>query len=707
MKSWIYLLSFLIANIYCYHIGNGIADITGPITQVMLMGYATLGQTGQGILQRLWSRAFIIFDEKTQTRIVFVNTDTQSMGDIVKKRVVEGLQSKYGPTMYTIHNVMISSTHSHSGMGGYLQYTLYEFAALGWIEETVKPMVDGIIQSIMNAHDNLQEGSIAFSEGELLNTNINRSPQAYLMNPIEERSLYQFDVDKNMSILSFRNKEGDGLGLISWFPVHGVSVNNTNRLINGDNKGYAAYLVEKIMNNDNRSSSSSSHRFVAAFAQQNEGDVSPNILGPYCTGTDIPCDGTRDSKCAKGHYCVGRGPAWKKSDLESNRIIGQNQAYKALQLYDGQQVANPVNGKVDYVQRYWDITKTIITDKNGVKVQLCHPAMGYAFAAGTTDGPALNGFYQNTTKGTFGWDLIKDIVQKPSKEQKKCQAPKPILLDTGEISTLYPWQPVILDIQLFRIGNVFIYAVPSEFTTMSGRRLRSSIKRALIKYRLGNQDTIVIHSGPANGYASYCATFEEYQHQRYEGASTPYGPHTLEAYIKAFDELVYMMANPNNHSIKSEELLDYTKQGFNLTPKYRSDQPHLFRSFGDVLQDVSSKYYSKNNLSSSFIVSAIFVAGNPRNDPMLGKTFLTVEKKIGKDKWKIIRTDDDYDTRFIWKYKHLLLGTSEATIEWHVSDSVEPGIYRIGYMGNSRLPFSKEIKPHKGYSSEFEISNMY
>lgn len=66
---------------------------------------------------------------------------------------------------------------------------------------------------------------------------------------------------------------------------------------------------------------------------------------------------------------------------------------------------------------------------------------------------------------------------------------------------LHSWQPEILDIQLFRLGNVFIYAVPAEFTTMSGRRLRRAIKRALINHGLGDQQTVVIHSGPANGYA--------------------------------------------------------------------------------------------------------------------------------------------------------------------------------------------------------------
>jgi neutral ceramidase len=121
---FISIIVLFIFTIHGYRIGTGISDITGPITQVMMMGYAKQGQTGQGILQRLKARSFIIEDSMfTNNRIVFVNTDTQSMGDIVKKRVVQGLQERYGPQLYTEKNVMISSTHSHSGMGGYLQYS--------------------------------------------------------------------------------------------------------------------------------------------------------------------------------------------------------------------------------------------------------------------------------------------------------------------------------------------------------------------------------------------------------------------------------------------------------------------------------------------------------------------------------------------------------------------------------------------------------
>ena len=45
-------------------------------------------------------------------------------------------------------------------------------------------------------------------------------------------------------------------------------------------------------------------------------------------------------------------------------------------------------------------------------------------------------------------------------------------------------------------------------------------------------DVHVVLAGLTNTYSSYVATFEEYGAQRYEGASTIFGPHTLDAYIQ-------------------------------------------------------------------------------------------------------------------------------------------------------------------------------
>ena len=93
------------------------------------------------------------------------------------------------------------------------------------------------------------------------------------------------------------------------------------------------------------------------------------------------------------------------------------------------------------------------------------------------------------------------------------------------------WQPQVVDTQILRIGQLVIVGLPGEFTTMAGHRIRESI---LSKSPEG---TVVALAGLANAYSSYVTTFEEYQIQRYEGASTIFGPHTLDAYRQQFATL--------------------------------------------------------------------------------------------------------------------------------------------------------------------------
>jgi neutral ceramidase len=75
----------------------------------------------------------------------------------------------------------------------------------------------------------------------------------------------------------------------------------------------------------------------------------------------------------------------------------------------------------------------------------------------------------------------------------------------------YLWEPSVLPTQIFRIGGLLIIAVPAEFTTMSGRRLRDAVKVAFDKH-VPNSDTDVVIAGLANAYSSYVTTFEEYVH---------------------------------------------------------------------------------------------------------------------------------------------------------------------------------------------------
>ena len=59
----------------------------------------------------------------------------------------------------------------------------------------------------------------------------------------------------------------------------------------------------------------------------------------------------------------------------------------------------------------------------------------------------------------------------------------------------------------------------------------------------------MVIAGLSNTYADYIATPEEYSVQRYEGASTIYGPYTLPAYIQEFNKLATALAKVGIHCL--------------------------------------------------------------------------------------------------------------------------------------------------------------
>jgi len=261
--------------------------------------------------------------QNTRNRVVFVNLDACMASQAVTFTVIDKLKGLYGEDMYSEQNVVLSGTHTHSGPAGYLQYIIYDIMGLGFVKETFDSLVDGIVLAIVRAHENIQPGNLSLARGILLDANINRSPTAYQENPEEERNEYKYNIDKEMTLLRVDNEDGHGVGAFSWFPVHGTSMNNTNRLINGDNKGAASIFMEQEYDD----------KLIAAFCQANVGDTSPNTQGAFCIDTGLPCDAVHSTCDGRVQNCIGRGPGWP-SDFESTRIIAKKQAQKAMDLFN-------------------------------------------------------------------------------------------------------------------------------------------------------------------------------------------------------------------------------------------------------------------------------------------------------------------------------------------------------------------------------------
>lgn len=59
---------------------------------------------------------------------------------------------------------------------------------------------------------------------------------------------------------------------------------------------------------------------------------------------------------------------------------------------------------------------------NSVPTRTCAGALGYSFAAGTTDGPGMFDFVQGATSGNVFWDTVRDFLQTPTQALLDCQA---------------------------------------------------------------------------------------------------------------------------------------------------------------------------------------------------------------------------------------------------------------------------------------------
>lgn len=260
-----------------YNAGVGSADITGTIAEVGFMGYAMLAQKGAGLHMRARARAFVFQDANTGQRLAYVNMDIcMGFHDMVQD-VLKLLDAKY-PGVYTYQNVMLSGTHTHSTAAGYSRRVLYEVASLGFYRDNFEAVVNGVFRAISQAHDNMvPNAQLSIQTSTLDGSNINRSPASYDADPEWEKAKYEFNTDHDVTMLRLDDAQGVPFGSVVWFAVHGTSMNNTNLLYSSDNKGFAEQVFERWMNGPDYLAGQGP--FVGAFAQSNEGDVSPNTNG--------------------------------------------------------------------------------------------------------------------------------------------------------------------------------------------------------------------------------------------------------------------------------------------------------------------------------------------------------------------------------------------------------------------------------------------
>ncbi|MES2593520.1 MAG: neutral/alkaline non-lysosomal ceramidase N-terminal domain-containing protein [Bacteroidota bacterium] len=560
--------------------GAGISDITAFKKGIGMMGYGMHFNIVKETATPLSARAFVFKDTATQKKVVFVNAEMCFITISVKSGVMQKLQDKYPQFGYTSENVMLTAQHTHSAPGGYSHYAFYNLSIPGFVSDVYDAIVNGIVEAIVQAESTVQPSNIYLNSGVFepeQEVAFNRSLKAYNSNPEVQKvddNKTHLAVDREMLLLRIDGLNGEKIGMVNWFGVHTTSISNDNTKICSDNKGYAATYFE-----DSMQTSEQKKNFIGAFAQGPTGDISPNFIWDT------------KKKWMRGKF---------EDDFESAKFNGKLQNAKAKEIYDNALKSEPLKTEIDYVLMNVDFSN-VIPDReftNGQNVQTGSACHGVAFFKGTAEARgmddtlgAIASFLSRIVKKH---ELAKAAFLSEEKRNKihskyKIQGNKDILFESGEGRVLgtsniknliipsfldkgietfkkqykngalkAPWIPQILPLQIMIIGELAIVSFPGEITTVAGWRLRETIQTILEKRGIKK----VIISSYANAYCGYVTTYEEYQHQLYEGGHTVFGEWTLAAFQTKFKYLaLQLLEKPEARKIDtSVKPLEFTKE---------------------------------------------------------------------------------------------------------------------------------------------------
>ncbi|MET8797624.1 neutral/alkaline ceramidase [Nocardia sp. NPDC004568] len=639
-------------------VGRGIADITGEPAEVGMLGYGKADQQTAGIHLRLRARAFLFADPLVDRRVLLVVNDLPLIFSSITQEVLRRLADRFGDT-YTESNVMLTATHTHCGPGGYSHHRLYNGSS-GFRPKTFAAIVDGIMEAIERAHEDLAPATLRLIHGELRDASVNRSRAAFDRNPPEDREFFPDAVDPQTTLLRI-DREGEPVGAVNWFATHGTSMTNRNTLISGDNKGYAAYHWEHVVEGVNYLADPDPD-FVAAFAQTNSGDMSPNLNG-------------------------GPGDGPTGDEFENTRILGLRQYEAAAKLAAGYMPR--MAGSIDHRLVHVDLSAVTVSPEftgDDREHRTGRPAGGAAaFAGAGYDGPThWKTFHEGRNPG---WDLLSRWAYRFAPALRDAQAPKAIVAPGGLLNRLGPYVQEIVPIQLVQIGELYLIGIPGEVTITAGLRLRRTVAAVL-----GAEPANVLVAGYSNAYIHYVTTPEEYDAQHYEGASTLFGRWELPALQQIVAQLAIAMRDGSavSSGTAAPDLSESQKPAKSEPPV---DFPPVGHDFGDVLGELAPAYRAGER------VTVEFAGAHPGHDLHRGSTYLMVQRRDG-ERWRTIADDGDWSTTFSWSRGPA--SSSRVTIAWHSPADATPGSYRIRYFGDAVKSGSERV-PISGTSPEFRI----
>lgn len=547
--------------------GVGKSKVSFRKALLPLHGYPVVGVLADGFETELYARAFV-FSQSSKV-IALVVLECSYISHHLKEALIERCKKNLTSLHLSIENLLLCAQHTHSAPGGHSHYAFHNLTCKGFRPEVFQAYLNACFDALKEAAGDLAESQLSLNADlfqEEADVAFNRSLDAYNRNPeVVQRDEMQTHLALNrmMKQLRIGAKEPGDKGLINWFGVQANSISSTNHKINADNKGYAASLLE----NDQRTGPN----FIAAFCQEAAADVSPNYYG-------------KAKWWPRGRY---------EDDFKSAYSNGFLQFEKARQMAEGKEFQIPVSGELDAVMMYVDMSDVLCDAEFCLGDEACRTGqavVGLSFLEGTS--PDIDGTDAFTSGVLRSLIRVRELIntmpltgirgeRQRLNALKQIHHPKvlavemqqkrllgykrlnklPIATGQAEIKdeikrqyeagalTEHSWLPVIVPLQMMRIGALVIIGFPGDLSTTAGMRLRHTVLKALEKYDILD----VIITTYANEMAGYAVTPEEYMEQSFEGGYTLYGRMTLPAYQTLYRKLAgELFKPPQERSLKSK-----------------------------------------------------------------------------------------------------------------------------------------------------------
>jgi neutral ceramidase len=463
--------------------GAGRADITPP-TGYYLQGWVRSDSAAEGQHTRLYARAIVL--ERGGRKLALVAVDLGFFTNGLIADATERLANRG----FSVRNVIVSASHTHSGPGGFANFSGFNTVAPTSTTPTefeLAPQADPQLYSflvrrlaiaIRRADSDLAPAAAAWGHARLVGVTQNRSIEAHLGNhgifrefgqgSVELDPLgYPHTIDPEVNVLRV-DKLGQGrsvpIGIWSTFSNHGTVVKHTFPYYDADHHGAAARVAEARIRR--LGGVPRTQEVVNAYGNSTEGDMTAGLehTGPA------------------GAHEVGRREAlamlraWRRAGPRLDRTPALDWRW-TRECFCGRMTSA---GRVDDTA-----------------------AVGLPFLTGSDEhrGP----LYDDT-------GLIFEGRRNPVSTGP--QGNKIVA-----ITNFFNGFPTAVSLTAARIGDAAIVTAPGEMTSGMGRRLRSAALRAA----RGSGVRRVVISGLANDFVHYLTSPREYDRQHYEGGITLYG----------------------------------------------------------------------------------------------------------------------------------------------------------------------------------------